>query len=102
MALRNRHGLPVYSALILLRHKADRPKVTGVVRYADPVHGGLALEYRYHVIRVWETPVEEALSGPLVTLPLAPLARVTRADLPEVIARMQARIAREVSVNEAR
>lgn len=102
VALRNRHALPVYSAIILLRKKADSPKVTGVVRYTNPVQGGLTLDFKYHVIRVWEIPVEEALSGPLATLPLAPLANVSRAALPEAIAKMKVRIEQEVTRGEAR
>ena len=100
--LRNRHRLPVHSLLILLRKKADRPRVTGIVRYRDPISGTINLEYRYRVVRVWELPVEATLSGSLATLPLAPLTKITRAELPGVIATIKQRLEGEATQTVAR
>lgn len=100
--LRHRHALPVRSVVLLLRKKADGAQMTGAVRHADPEDGTLLHDFRYRVVRVWERPVETVLVGPLATLPLAPLAQVTRARLPGVIARMQARIRQETSAVTAR
>ncbi len=100
--LRNRHDLPVRSVIILLRKRADGPQMTGTVHYTDPEDGVPTHEFRYRIVRVWERPVEAVLSGPSATLPLAPLSAVTRAELPDVIRRMQARLQREFPVTTAR
>jgi predicted transposase YdaD len=59
------------------------------------------LQFHYHVVRVWQKPVEAVLTGGLGTLPLAPLADVTRPELPGVIRRMEERISQEASPGEA-
>jgi predicted transposase YdaD len=100
--LRNRHKLSVRSVVILLRRKADGAKMTGGIRDADPNDGELIHDFRYRILRVWERAVEETVTGPLATLPLAPLSKVTRAELPGVIEQMQERIRRETSAAEAR
>ncbi len=76
--------------------------MTGAVRSRDPITGEVQLEYRCRVIRVWELPVEAALSGPLATLPLAPLTAVSRAELPNVIAAMKKRLEGETTAAAAR
>jgi uncharacterized protein DUF4351 len=53
------------------------------------------------VVRVWEKPVESVLAGGLGTLPLAPLADVPEAKLPDVLQRMEDRIGREAAPDEA-
>jgi predicted transposase YdaD len=67
----------------------------------QPPHAAGALEFRYQVVRLWETPVEPILEGGLGTLPLAPLARVSPGELPQVIRRMEERLAREAEQAEA-
>lgn len=96
--LKNRHGLPVRSVVILLRPKADGPEMTGFVRHslADEVY----LEFRYRVVRIWQMPVESVLAGGVGTLPLAPIADVAIDDLPEVIGRMKERVSAEVTRSE--
>ena len=46
-------------------------------------------------MRIWERPVEEILAGGMATLPLAPIALVSSAQLPEVVRRMQQRFTQE-------
>jgi predicted transposase YdaD len=99
--LQHRHKLSVRSVVILLRRKADGAKMTGIVRYTDPDDDTLIHDFRYRIVRVWERSIAEMLSGPLMTLPLAPLSNVSRAELPGVIERMKARIRQETSDAEA-
>ncbi len=98
--LGQRHGLPVQSLVVLLRPEADGPEMTGVVEHRLP-DGRRYLEFAYQVVRAWRKPVEEVLSGGLGTLPMAPLADVSRETLPGVIRRMEARIRQEAPPDEA-
>lgn len=99
-ALRRRHHIPVLTIAFLLRREADGPEMSGQF-YDRPPQGEGYTDFRYQVVRVWEKPVGEALAGRLATLPLAPLANVTREELPEIIRRMEERIEREASPGEA-
>jgi predicted transposase YdaD len=53
------------------------------------------------VIRAWEQPVDAVLAGGLGTLPLAPMADVSEAELPSIVHRMGERIRSEASPDEA-
>lgn len=97
--LRRRHRLPVRSVVILLRPQAQPKAVTGGVREA--VAADAMLEFRYRLIRVWETPVESVLAGGLGTLPLAPITAADAGILPEIIGRMTERLDRESSTPDA-
>jgi len=99
--LRQRHDVPIASVVVLLRPLADGPELSGEQRWHDSA-GELTVAFRYRVVRVWQRPVEELLSGGLGLVPLAPLAAVGRDDLPSVIDRMAARIDREAGPDEAR
>jgi predicted transposase YdaD len=86
--------------VVLLRPEADHPGLTG--RFDLPLpKGDSDLGYRYRVVRVWERPVEEILTGGIGTLPLAPLAKVEPAALPGVVRRMAERIDREAAPEDA-
>jgi predicted transposase YdaD len=89
--LAERHGLPVSSAVILLRPEAKAAALTGWHRDRHRLDNR---EHRfpYHVVRLWRQPVEDILTGGIGTLPLAPLAAVRRHDLPGVLHRMSDRI----------
>jgi hypothetical protein len=90
-ALFKRHGLLVRSLLVLLHRGADSPKVTGMYERgfsSEPFDVAL----RNRVVRVWEVPAEEWLSGGLGLVPLAPLGDVRSEELPAVIARMKQRL----------
>lgn len=88
--LQHRHGLPVASAVVLLRTEANDTTLTGMMPVAPPV--GARWDFRYEVVRVWERPAADFLGGPLGLVPLAPLAAVGPAELPGVIGRMRDRI----------
>jgi predicted transposase YdaD len=94
-----RHGLPVQSVVVLLRTEADGPQLTGLLEHRLP-DGLLYHEFRYNVVKVWERPVEEILSGDLATLPLAPVTKIPSGELPKVIRLMEEPIEREVSPAE--
>src|SRR5687767_13728197 len=53
---------------------------------------GPSWKFRYQVVRVWERPASEFLTGPLGLLPLAPLSVATEAELPAVVDEMRGRI----------
>ena len=99
--LLHRHNLPVASVVVLLRSQADGEELDGELRRADPM-GGVSLSFRYRVLRVWQRPVEELLTGGLGILPLAPLAAVEREEMRAVVERMNERIDREASPDVAR
>src|SRR5207237_2707617 len=50
---------------------------------------------RYRIVRVWQVPAEQWLTGGLGLVPLAPLGDVRPAELPAVIAQMKQRLDRE-------
>jgi predicted transposase YdaD len=89
----DRHDLPVQSIVVLLRPEADAPGLTGAVSYKPP-HGG-SLEFEFDIVRLWQRPVQNLLSGGLGTLPLAPLGDVVPSGLPAVIRRLDERFAHE-------
>ena len=93
-ALFKRHGLPVRTLLVLLHRGADSPRLTGLYERGfagEPFDVAL----RYRLLRVWEIPVTAWLSGGLGLVPLAPLGRVPKADLPAVVAQMKQRFDHE-------
>jgi predicted transposase YdaD len=97
-----RFGLPVCSVILLLHPGADRGSLTGELRYqVDDLGEEPYLAFRYHVVRLWQLPVEALLAGGLGLLPLAPLADVRREELPYVIERMKTVVDREATPGEA-
>jgi len=98
--LKRRHRMPVRSVIVLLRPEADGPELTGLLEHWLPDEDWY-LRFRYRVVRVWEKPVAEVLAGGLATLPLAPLSDVSQAALPGVIRRMEERVRREASPEDA-
>ena len=97
---RGRKSLPVQSIILLLRPQADGPAISGLYQEKLP-DGFLYHEFRYNVVRLWERPVDEILSGRLAVLPLAPISRVSATELPNLIQRMEQRIDSEASPSEA-
>jgi len=67
--------------------------MTGSILDSD--EGGEWLKFKYKVIKVWELPVESLLNGGIGTVPLAPIAAVSPEQLPEIIRRMEQRLAAE-------
>jgi hypothetical protein len=83
--------LPVRSVAVILRPEADSPRLTGVLER------GLSGEephevFRYDVIRVWQLPTEQLLTGALAMLPLAPLSVDAEPQVRRVIGRMKERL----------
>ncbi len=71
------YGLPVHSAVILLRRRAERGDLTGQVEYAArPGHGRLL--FQYEVVRLWELPADRLLAGGVGLLPLATLGQLNQ------------------------
>ena len=94
-----RHRLPVRSVIVLLRPKADGPAMNNIVRLRH-TDGQVYHEFHYQVVRAWQQPVEEVMAGGLSTLPMAPLTRVSRQKLPEIVERMEYRF-QQASEQEA-
>ncbi len=69
-ALRHRFHVPVRTLVILLRPKADSPRLSGILTYQS---GNTRVEFVYEVIRMWEQPVELFLHGQIELIPLATL-----------------------------
>jgi predicted transposase YdaD len=91
VVLGGRHELEVRSVAVLLAREANLAVINGV--YCRQFPGEEPYDvFRYHVIRVWELPVEPLLTGGLGTLPLAPISNVAEADLPGVIERIKQRL----------
>jgi hypothetical protein len=89
-----RTGLPVHSAVVLLRPNANAGNLTDTIRYA-PRPGG-ELNFRFEIIKVWESPAEELVAGGLGLLPLAVLGRPPagqsrRQAIPDIMERVAAR-----------
>lgn len=94
-----RYSLPVESMAVVLRPIAGHRRLTGY--FAAPgVDGTPRIEFRYRVLRVWEEPAETFLSGGLTLLPLAPIAKVAKRDVPKVLAQVEKRIEREAAPTE--
>lgn len=94
--LRHRHRLPVRTIILLLRPEADSPRYNGIYQDAFPGEPPY-LEFHYQVVRLWQIPVEEILSGGLGILPLALLGDVEEAAFPGVLHRMNERLEREAN-----
>ncbi len=92
--LEYRHGLPVWTVVVMLSRAANHASVTGVFERGFPGEIPYRM-FRYQVIRVWQLPPETFLAGALGTLPLAPLSDMTEEELPAVVGRIAERIHQE-------
>ena len=91
-----KYDLPVQSVVFLLRKEADRPDITGVVeRFRED--GSRYLYFEYDVIRIWQIPLEEILTGDIAILPLAPVSSVPKSQIKQVLRRMEERVREELS-----
>ena len=97
--LRSRHKLPVRSVAILLRPQAKGSGTTGA--FVENVAADDRLEFRYRIVRIWEQPVPSLLCGGVGTLPLAPIANVSKAELPAVVSQMQDCLKRSANAAQA-
>jgi predicted transposase YdaD len=99
-ALYKRHRLRVRSLVVLLHKRADSPQLTGFYERGFPDEP-FDVALRYRIVRVWQVPAEQWLSGGLGLVPLAPLGDVREGKLPTVVAQMKQRFDREVALSEA-
>lgn len=99
--LQGRYDVPVRSIVVLLRTEADGPEMAGEIEHRLPDEAEAYLRYRYRIVRAWRQPVDGVLAGGLATLPMAPLADVTPERLPAVIRRMDERLRREATPQQA-
>ena len=97
---RRRHGLPVWSAVFLLRPEAAHGNIKG--RVVDRLDAVAAMDFSYHLIRVWELSTDLILNGGLGVLPLAPITAVEPDNLPPVIAAVNDRLANELPMQQGR
>jgi hypothetical protein len=74
----------VKSTAVLLRPEADGPLMTGRIQDED-------FYFQFQVVRLWEVPLEDILSGPPSLLPLAVVSRVNEDDLPSLLGEIRER-----------
>ncbi len=95
-----KYDLRVRSVALLLRPTADSKQMTGVLDLRLP-DGDRVVEFHYSVVRAWQQPVKPLLTGSLATLPMATLADVPVADLPDILHQIDSRLMAETSPENA-
>jgi hypothetical protein len=98
-ALHQRYGVPVHTAVVLLRRGANDAALDGGIRY-ETLAGQGGLTFRFEVVRVWETAADAWLAGALGLTPLAVLGALPaevaeEAALRPVVDRLADRVKRE-------
>lgn len=97
--LHREHRLPVHSVAILLRSRENDLRLdTGLSYSVFPGRG--RVDFQPEIIRIWERQSEDLLTGGVGLLPVASLAAVpagmTREQaMPEIVRRVQERLAAE-------
>jgi predicted transposase YdaD len=86
-----RHQCVVVSVPVLLCPPADSPQWSGLLQRGLPNEEPIST-LRYPIIRVWELPVEQLLTGGPGTLALAPVSNVPEGGVRTVIRRMKERL----------
>ncbi|HYT92891.1 MAG TPA: hypothetical protein VEL76_29510 [Gemmataceae bacterium] len=86
-----RHDAVVLSVPVLLRPEADSPQWDGLLQRGLPNEAPVST-LRYEVIRVWQLPVEQLLTGGFGTLALAPISNVPKGQAREVVRRINERL----------
>jgi hypothetical protein len=99
-ALFRRHRVPVRSLLVLLHRGADSPQLSGLYERGFPGEPA-DVTLRYRLVRVWQVPAEQWLTGGLGLVPLAPLGDVGPDELPGVLAQVKRRLEHEAAPPEA-
>jgi hypothetical protein len=103
--LHEAYGVPVHTAVVLVRPGTGHARLRGTVGYqVVPRQGRMA--FRFQVIRLWLRPAEDLLAGGLGVLPLAPLGRLPAGARPPtglvgVVERLVERVTREAAPDEA-
>ncbi|HET6883733.1 MAG TPA: hypothetical protein VFI31_26500 [Pirellulales bacterium] len=91
--------VPVHTILVLLRPQAAHPNADGRVQYS-PRPGRGKMDFGYQVIRLWERPAEQLLTGELGLTPLAMLGQLAEGTTVEdglavVVQRLVERLTQE-------
>jgi predicted transposase YdaD len=102
--LHEAYAVPVHTAVVLLRPAASRAGLRGAVSYQMVPRRG-RLDFRFEVIRLWQRPAEEFLTGGLGVVPLAPLGKLPAgvrppAGLTGVVERLVERVRSEAPAGE--
>jgi hypothetical protein len=100
-----RYRVPVHSIVVLLRPLANDLRLDEGVHYSVWPERGQT-DFRFEVVRLWQRPVEEFLTGGLGTLPLAPLAQLPQGAsreevLADILRRIGERLTQEAGPEEA-
>jgi predicted transposase YdaD len=93
--LEDRTELPVRTVFVLLRPEAFLRAYSGRYEQSLPGEATPYRRFEYGVLKIWELPPKQLLSG-IGTLPLAPIADVTEAELPTLLREMEKRMDRRV------
>ncbi len=93
--LEDRHEVPVRSVLIVLRPEALGPEFTGSYEMRLPGKRDAYRTFHYDVVRIWEIPAESFLHRGVGSLPLAPIGKLDRIDLPFVLNEINVRLSRK-------
>lgn len=99
------YQVPVHTVLVLLRPQAAHANMNGLVSYETRPGVG-KMEFRYQVVRLWERPAEQLLTGELGVAPLAMLGRLPAATpletgLTAVAQRLVERLSKESTPERA-
>ena len=78
--------LPVVSIVVALSPRVMSGRVTGGVRRSHPL---TQIDYRYTLIKVWDTPAEQFMNAGIALMPFAPLGKIDVSELPGLIYRMR-------------
>jgi predicted transposase YdaD len=73
--LYRQYQVSVHSIVVLLRPQAAHPNLNGMVAYA-PRPGRGKMDYGYELIRLWEWPAAQLLTGDIGVVPLALLGQL--------------------------
>src|SRR5262245_25683456 len=104
--LYRQYCVPVHSILVLLRPQAAHSDVNGTIAYASRPGRG-RMNFGFEVVRLWERPAEDLLSGALGTAPLAVLGALPEgmdlvAGLTGVAQRLIHRLEQEASPEQTK
>ncbi len=100
------YQVPVHSLVILLRTQAAHSNLNGLVSYSTRSGRG-SINFTYEVVRLWERPAEQFLTGTLGTLPLAVLGVLpegvpTQDGLTSIAQRIISRVEHDAPVEQGR
>jgi len=99
--LHRRHLCLVKSVAVLLRPAADGRHMTGLYELRFPEDAVPYHSFNFKVLRLWQIPVEQLLTGGIGVLPAAPVADDAEGRLEEVVRRIDRRLKAEATPDEA-